>query len=201
MTKPKDPAEHKKPGPKKSKATIDREKKEAANWTKAYKKARKLYIELPYMLPLHAIAHQANTTVENIKKWETQGNWYLVRLQFHMALTEQTLRDQGLDLASVHINCLMLFVEAINASATSVQRERSKMSPNFMQMREAIATAAMAEEQIRHIHQWMPTVEQRKLIWEMIGESTERVRDMIKEYMNINEPAFSTTVKSDRGAD
>lgn len=201
MTKPKDPAEHKKPGPKKSPATIEREKKAVSNWTKKEAEARLLYTETPYMLSVRAIATRVNTTIEVVNKWITAGGWDLLRAQRQMQLTERHLREKGLDLESIHIGCLRLYVESINAGSVCVMKERRKMQPNFQQMREAIATAAMAEEQVRKVYQWMPTVEQKLLMREMIEESRVRVRDMIKEYLGNNEPVFSLDDESSDGTD
>ncbi len=182
-----------KPGPKKSQATLDREKKTALNWTQKEAKARQMYTECPYKPNLRMIAAGLPASVEIVKQWAVAGNWDLLRLHHHMQLTEKSLRERGMSLESVHIGCLSLYVEAINASNRCVQRERSKLVPNFATMREAIATAAMAEEQVRQVYQWMPTVEQRMVIRELIDESKVRVRDMIKEYINNNEPDFTST--------
>lgn len=180
-----------KPGPKKSQTTLDREKKAAANWTQKEARARELYVECPYMPSLRLIASSVATSVEIIKQWRDIGSWDLLRLHRQMQLTEKSLQERGMSLEAVHIGCLTLYVESINAGSRTVWRERNKLVPNFATMREAIATAAMAEEQVRKIYQWMPTVEQRMVMRELIDESKERVRDMIKEYLGNNDAAIS----------
>lgn len=180
-----------KPGPKKSQTTLDREKKAAANWTQKEARARELYVECPYMPSLRLIASSVATSVEIIKQWRDIGSWDLLRLHRQMQLTEKSLQERGMSLEAVHIGCLTLYVESINAGSRTVWRERNKLVPNFATMREAIATAAMAEEQVRKIYQWMPTVEQRMAMRELIDESKERVRDMIKEYLGNNDAAIS----------
>lgn len=180
-----------KPGPKKSQATIDREKKQAVVWTQKEARARERYIESPYKLSFRFIATTVGTSAEIVKQWAELGQWDLLRLHRQMKLSEAELSRRGMSLESVHISCLSLYVEAINASTRCVHRERNKLVPNFETMREAIATAAMAEEQVRNVYQWMPTVEQRMVIRELIDESRVRVRDMIKEYIDNNEPVFA----------
>ena len=190
-----------KPGPKKSQATLDREKKTALNWTQKEQKARQMYVETSYLPSFRMIAGGVKTSVEIVKQWATNGNWELLRLHRQMQLTEKSLREKGFDLESVHIGCLALYVETINASSRCVSREKNKYVPNFVAMREAIATAAMAEEQVRQIYQWMPTVEQKLIMRDMIDESKVRVRDMIKEYLGNNEPVFTALTSDDESTD
>lgn len=186
-----------KPGPKKSKATLDREKKAALNWTQKEQKARQMYVETAYLPSFRMIAAGVTTSVDIVKQWATNGNWELLRQHRQLQLTERSLREKGFDLESVHIGCLALYVQSINAGARCVARERNKLVPNFETMRQAIATAAMAEEQVRKIYQWMPTVEQKMIMRDMIDESKARVRDMIKEYLNNNEPHFEADAEDD----
>lgn len=190
-----------KPGPKKSQATIDREKKESLNWTQKEVRARRCYVESPYKPSMRIVASMAQTTVDIVKQWCEMGSWDLLRLHHQMALTEKDLRDKGMSLECIHIGCLSLYSAAINSAVKVVAYQKSKLLPNFQVMREAIATAAMAEEQVRQVYQWMPTVEQRMVIRELIDESKTRVREMIKEYIDNNEPDFTATEADDISLD
>lgn len=190
-----------KPGPKKSQATLAREKLQAQNWTQKERDARRKFVETPFMPPLRLIASAVGTTVDIVKQWREMGNWDFLRLQHQMRLTEKDLRDKGMSLEAVHFGCLSLYTTAINTASKCVFHQKNKPLPNFQAMREAIATAAMAEEQVRQVYQWMPTVEQRMVIRELIDESKTRVRDMIKEYIDNNEPDFTAAEADDPGAD
>lgn len=201
MTKPKDPLVRQKPGPKKSQATVEREKRTALQWTQKCKIARDRYVNTPYLPSWRQIALDAKTTIEIVKRWAYEGNWELLRLHRQIQLTESALKEKGFDLETVHMGCLSLYVEAINTSGQTIVRERRKFVPNFEAIRQAIATAAQAEEQIRKIYQWMPTVEHRMIMRDLIAESAAKTRDMLKEYLGTNEPLFADVDTDDKGTD
>lgn len=177
-----------KPGPKKSEATLKREKKEAWNWTKKEAKARTLYVETPYEMPLREIAAAVGTNQEIVKTWKLNGGWDLLRVHRQQRLTEKYLKEHGLSLEQVHFHCLELYRRAIDTASRYVLRESKQYAPNFEVMGKAVELGAKSEFFVRELHKWIPTVEQKAAIDELIHESHKRVKQLCKEYVEKDAP-------------
>lgn len=186
MDKEKPPDSKKKPGPKKSEKTIARERKEFWNWTKKEAKARELYIETPYEMPLREIAAAVATSTDIVKQWKLNGGWDLLRVHRQQRLTEKYLKEHGLSLEQVHFHCLELYRRAIDSASKYVLRESKQYVPDFETMGKAIEMGAKAEFFVRELHKWMPTVEQKAAIDELIAEGNKRVKEICKEFQKVN---------------